>query len=277
MWTTLALMSALSWTPAADGGQLEVKNARFTAGIFGQDRKSNEFLPGDMVVLSFDIEGLKTTDNGTAEYSIGWSLIDKKGKAVVEKAPQQMSVTCTQGGSRLPTFLLSEILPDTEPGEYTMKLTVEDTRAKAKAGLERKFVVKPLAFGIIRPGLIYISLKEEQAGAAPLFAPPLAVPGQSLMVNFSVTGYRTQGDKEKVNLGVEMKILDESGQPVLKKPFSGEATTLDDDLKKLGYIPFQLPIQLTRGGNYKVVVTATDKIARKTETLTLDLKVIEIK
>ncbi len=129
MWASLALMSALNWTPA-QAGQLELKNVRVTYGILGQERKDTNYLPGDMVVLAFDIEGLKVAADGKVQYSMSMELIDKAGKSVFKKDPQEMLTVNTLGGGRLPSFALTEIGTDTAPGTYTMNVVVNDLAAK---------------------------------------------------------------------------------------------------------------------------------------------------
>jgi hypothetical protein len=277
MWTSLALMTALSWAPAQNN-QLEVKNARFTYGILGQERKDSTFLPGDMVVLAFDIEGLKTADDGSARYSMTMKLFHGNDpKPVLAKVPQAMTVVNTLGGNRLPSFALTNLFTDAEKGEYTMSIEIQDQLGKTSTKLERKFTVKPMEFGIVRIGFVYSQLNEEQAGAPPHLAPPLAVPGQNLMLNFSVVGYKVAGEKEDPNVQVTMAVQDDAGNPVLKKPFSGKATELDSDLKKLKIIPFQVPVQVNRSGKYKIVITVEDKHpGGKTVTQTLDLKAVEV-
>jgi hypothetical protein len=277
MWTTLALMSALSWTPA-QAGQLQLKNARVTYGILGQERKDTNYLPGDMVVLAFDIEGLKVESDGRVQYSIGMKLYDHKAKKMVyERAPQPMTVVNTLGGSRLPSFALTNIGTDTEPGKYTMTVMVNDVAGKTSKELKQDFEVKKPDFGIVRPGFVYNKMNEEQAGPPTTIAPPLAVPGQNLVLNFTVVGYRLAGDKNQPKVEVKMEVMDETGKdPVLKKPFTGKAEEIIDEAKQLKVIPFEVPIQVNRSGKFKVVLTATDKLANKTVTLTLDLKVVEL-
>lgn len=277
MWTTLALMSALSWTPA-QASQLQLKNARVTYGILGQERKDTSYLPGDMVVLAFDIEGLKVESDGRVKYSIGMELFDHKKKtAVYQRAPQEMTVVNTLGGSRLPSFALTNIGTDTEPGKYTMTVKVKDVAANATKELKQDFEVKKPDFGIVRPGFVYNKLNEEQAGPPTTIAPPLAVPGQNLMLNFAVVGFRLAGEKTQPKVSVEMKITDESGEAVLKKPFSGTADNIPDEAKQLKVIPFEVPLQCNRSGKFKVILTAKDEISGKTVQQTLDLKVIELK
>lgn len=276
MWTTVALMSALSWTPA-QAGQLELKNSRVTYGILGQERKDTSYLPGDMVVLAFDIEGLPVGDDGRLKYSMSVRLYDhKKRQDVFKKEPQQMEVVNTLGRSRVPTFALTNIGTDTEPGKYTM--IVEVNAGKESKKLERDFEVKKREFGIVRPGFVYNQLSEEQAGErAIIYSPPLAVPGQNLLLHFAVVGFTLAGNNNQPKVKVKMEILDESGQPVLKNAFKGAATSIPDEVKQLLTIPFQIPIQVNRGGKFKIVLTATDENnGNKTVTQTLDFKAVEI-
>ncbi len=63
-----------------------------------------------------------------------------------------------------------------------------------------------------------------------------------------------------------MEIKDETGQAVLDKPFTGVGTNIDEEFKKLHVIPFQFPMQINRGGKFRIVLTATDKHTKKTAT-----------
>jgi hypothetical protein len=281
MWTTVALLSALSYAPG-QAGQLELKNPRFTYGILGQERKDDTFLPGDMVVLSFDIDGLKTKPDGTAQYSMGMKLINnKKNKAVFEKEPQPMEVVNSLGGSHQPAFSLTNLFHDTEPGEYTIHLEVKDVLGNATAmPLERKFTVKKMEFGIVRPGFVYLDLNENQGGAAPSLAPPLAVPGQNLMLHFTTVGFTEAGEKSEPKVSVEVSIQDESGKPVLAKPIGGKGESYPDaNVRKLKILPFNVPILLNRTGKFKIVISAKDENnSGKTATFPpLDLTVVDVK
>lgn len=275
MWTTLALMSALNWSPAQTD-QLETKNVRFTYGILGQERKDNSYLPGDMVVLAFEVEGLKTADDGQVRYSLGLTLTNKKGEVKFGRDPQEMVTVNTLGGSRLPVFARGEIGHDTQPGEYTMTVIVTDMATKKTAKLTRPFEVKRTQLGIIRTGFVYNDMSEA-GGGRPQLAPPLAVPGQNLVLHFAAVGFELKGDKQQPNLAVKMEVKDDKDNTVLKKPFTGTVSDISDSEKKLHFAPLYFPIQLNRSGNYKIVLTLTDKNANdKTATLTLDLKVVEL-
>ncbi len=276
MWTTVALLSALSCTPAQTG-QLELNNARFTYGAFGQARKESTFLVGDLVLLSFDIEGLKVKDDGFAQYSVGWKLFNhKKNKDVFEREPAELTVINTLGGTRQPVFIVPPPEIYREPGDYTIKVEVTDSLTKATKKLERKFTVKSDEFGIVNPGLVY---NVNPGVATPQFAPPVAVPGQNLMLHFTAVGFAEAGDKNAPKVSVQAEILDESGKPVLKKPIRGKAERYEtEDSKKLKFLPFQVPIQVNRSGKFKIVISAKDENSGKTASLPpLDLTVIEVK
>lgn len=277
MWTTVALMSALSFTPA-QAGQLELKNARFTYGFLGQARKESTFLPGDLVLLQLDIEGLKVKDDGYAKYSVGWSLFShKKNKELFAKEAQPLEVVNSLGGSSQPVFIMPPPQTYMDPGDYTIKVEVADIQGGAKQKLERKFTVKPLEFGIVNPGFVY---NVNPGVAGPLYAPPVAVPLQNLMLHFTTVG-ATEGGAEKnlPKVTLKVEIQDESGNPVKKTPITGKAERYDtDEARKLKLIPFQIPIQVNRSGKFKVVVSAKDEHAGKTASLPpLDLTVIDVK
>lgn len=268
MWATLAIASALSLAPA-QAGKLEIKNDRVTYGILGQERKDTKLLPGDAFVISFDIEGLQLKDDGRVRYSMGFELINNKtSKPEFTKDAQELEVTNALGGSRLPAYAISTIGLDTQPGEYTMKVTVTDLLAKEKptATLTRKFDVLPPKFGLVQLGFL------SQAGTP---APPLGVVGQAYVLNAALVGFDL--DKDMLpNLTFELRILDKAGKPTLPKPFTGEVNKAarKEDRKLM---PLFFNLALTRAGEFTLEVEATDKITNKTVKQSLSLTVVEAK
>src|SRR4051812_9961655 len=103
MWTALALTTVLTVTPAQQS--LELKNVRTTHGILGQERKDDKFLPGDVLVVAFDIEGLKVKEDGQILYAMGMELTLKgKPKPEFKKDPQDLVAVNSLGGTNLPAF-----------------------------------------------------------------------------------------------------------------------------------------------------------------------------
>jgi hypothetical protein len=251
----------------AQAGSLELKNVRPTYWVLGQARKGSKLLPGDVYVVAFDIEGLQVKKDGRVLYGMGMELIrnGKKPKTEFKREPQNLEAVNSLGGSRLPSYALSVIGTDTPPGQYTLKVTVIDRVSKKTATLVRNFEVIPPRLGFVRVGLSY---------GNNLPAPPLAVPGQALWVNFFVTGFSLHKKTRQPDVTIEMRILDEAGKPTTGTPFSGEAKRALKELPHLILID-PIPLQINRSGKFKISLKATDNVTKKTATQTLDFTVIE--
>ena len=88
MWTAVALTTVMTLAPAQG---LELKNVRTTYGILGETRKDDKILPGDVIILAFDIEGLKAQANGKVEYSMGMEFSKlKAAKPVFKRDPTEL-------------------------------------------------------------------------------------------------------------------------------------------------------------------------------------------
>jgi hypothetical protein len=271
MWATLALATAVYLTPA-QSDTLQLKNDRVTYGELGQERKDSKLLPGDIFVVAYDIEGLKVSETGKVSYSMSLDLLNKDGKSQYKQEPSDLEAFNALGGSRVPAFAQVTIGSDTPPGDYTMKVTVKDRTSGKSESLSRKFEVLPIKFGFVRVGFSYLY---PGVGANPP-APPVAVPGQTYLVNFTVVGFELdKAHKDQPNIESSLRVLDEDGKPVLAKPYTGSATEIPPELKK--YIPMQFVLQLNRAGKFKVELKATDKVSGKSAEQILDLTVIETK
>jgi hypothetical protein len=273
MWATLALTTALNLAPA-QAGALDLKNVRVTYGVLGQERKeAKEVLPGDIFNVAFDIEGLQVSDDGRVLYRMGMELT-KTGKKEPEfkQEPRDLEAQNTLGGSRVPAFARTTVGLDTPPGEYTLKVIITDRAKKMPQTkeLSRTFNVVPA-----RLGLVQVSLFSYNDGNTSLPAPPLGVPGQAILLHFAVVGFALDKDKMQPNVVTEVSVLDESGKPVLAKPFSGTTTEVGAQFKKI--LPMDFPVQLNRSGKFKLQLKVTDKLANKTAEQSLDLTVVEQK
>lgn len=271
MWSTLALMTALSLAPHQAAGELKLTNVRTTYGVLGAPRADSKLLPGDAYFITYDIENLAVGDDGQVLYAMGMELLNSKGKAEYSQEPRDLTYYNNLGGNRMPSFAHAELGTDTPPGEYTLNVTVIDRKSKRKATLTRKFEVLPKDFGLVRPSLAYY-------GPNPMAAPPLAVVGQTFLFNCLAVGFSRAGkDKDKdehPDVSVELVILDEQGNPTLKKPITEEG---GKEVPKTALaIPIQLPIELNRPGKFTIKVTATDRLAKKTSTVSIPIQVVEL-
>jgi hypothetical protein len=269
MWTTLALVTALSLAPG-QAGQLTLSNIQSTSGFLGAERASNKFLPGDTFFLAFTIDGVKVDANGEVLYSMGMEVTNSQGKAVFKQEPRDLTAFNSLGGNRLPAFAHVDVGLDQPAGEYTLTVTVMDRSSKAKQGLTRKFEVLPKAFGLVRAST---SIDPQ----AQIPAPHLGVTGQSFWVNFAAVGFERDKVKKQPDVAVEMRILDESGKPTLAKPYTGEVTAGNNVPAEAQALPMQFLLALNRAGKFQVELQATDRIAKKTAKLSFPITVVDSK
>jgi hypothetical protein len=273
MWATLAVSIVLAAAPA-DAGSLQIKNDHFTYGLVGSERKDAEVIPGDVLMLAFEVEGLTIKDDGSVTYSTALELLNKDGKSEFNEGPVERTVVNALGGSHLPCWSQAVIGGDVPAGEYTMRVTVADKAVKngPPAVIEKKFTVVAPRFGIIVPKLTYYN--------SPFPAPPVAVPGQQFLFFCGVVGFdskpgKTAQDDLLTDVILELTILDESGKPTLSKPFTGALKVVPPDQK--AFWPTTFPLSLNRSGKFTLVVTATDKQGNKTAKLELPLTVVDVK
>lgn len=265
MWATLALAAAIS---LGQTGDLKLVNDRATYGALGPPRLDNKLLPGDMYFVTFDIDGLKVSDTGEVYYKMGMSLKNSAGKEEFRQELIEQRALNSLGGSRVPAFAHATIGADTPPGDYVFEITVADPATKRETTLKRKFQIEAKKFGIVRLGLT-----DYPNGATPV--PNLAVPGQTVLVNFGVVGFDRDAKTKQPNITTELRVLDAQGKPTLPKPLTGEANK--EVPEKWQGIPMQFVLSLNRTGKYTVQLKATDVLAKKTVEQTFDVTVIEPK
>jgi hypothetical protein len=267
MWAALALTTVL--TAPAQAGELTTKNVRTTHGIFGQPRKDNkrpELLPGDLLVVAFDVENLTVDKDGRILYAMGIELT-KKGKAKPEfkRDPTDLEAFNSLGGTSMPLFAMSLIGLDASAGEYTLTVTFKDRGRKANdtIKLEQKFEVLPPKLGFVQ-----IKMTNVQSDPVPL----IGVVGQSMWLHCSLVGFEVKDKKPHVTF--EMQILDADGKRTLDKRFKGDLT--DEPKQVPGMMILNpIPLQLNRAGKFKVVLTATCNLSKKSTEQTLDLTVLK--
>ncbi len=264
MWAALALTTVL--TAPAQTGELKLANKRSTVGIFGPKREDNKVLPGDLLVVAFDIENLTVRKDGRILYAMGLELT-KKGKAKPEfkHDPEDKEAMNSLGGSTLPTFAMTLVGTDTPPGTYVLKVTVKDrgTKPVKTVTLEEEFEVLPLKFGLVQ-------FKVTNGAGQP--TPPLGVPGDTLWLHYTLVGYdMTRENPPNPDVTVEMQILDkETGKPTVEKPFGGRIKSGNKEF--LLFSP--TPIQLNRPGKFTIVLKATDNLSKKTSERRMDIEVL---
>ncbi len=265
MSPSLIVATLLAYAPA-QAGKLEITNVRNTYGVLGPTRADSKLIPGDILFVSYDIDGITISDEGRVHYSMVMEVVDKNGKATLKQDPLEKIELVPLGGSKVAARAFVTLGVDHPAGEFTMKVTVTDKAAKDKPSqtLERKFEVTAPDFGIVA---VYASLDERGQTAAPT----TGVVGQAIFVNYTAVGFKRDTDKKQPNLRFEMIPLDNGGKPLMTKPLFHEGIDLDDKLPNYT-VRFLLP--MTRAGKYTIRLSCTDNVTKKTASVDLPVLIL---
>lgn len=265
MTSTLVLAAALLLTPVQvpASGAPSVGHVRFTYRDLGATRPDNKFFPGDVVFVSFDIEGLKVGDDGKAAYSMGMEVLDKAGKALFTAPPTRSEIVLPLGGSKLPANVFATVGPDMPAGPYTCRVNVGDGTPGSVRSFDKGFEVLPANFAMVA-----LMVSSDAQGNIPIGMSGVA--GQTVFLNFALVGFGRDKDKKPV-AAVDLRVIDETGRPVLAKPIT--AALPRDLAERDQLVPFQFPLPLNREGNFTVELRAADRVTNKTAALTFPIKV----
>jgi hypothetical protein len=263
MCSSAVLLAALSLV-VGDAEQLAITHVRSTHGVRGVARAENKLLPGDSLVLTFDIEGITIDPEGKVLYSMATEVTDSKGKVHFKLKPRDQEAIAALGGSHLPAFAQVDVGLDQPPGNYTVKVTVEDRAAKRTAQFTQDFEVLPPAFGIVR-----LTTSSDAQGIA---STSIFGSGEGLWVNYLLVGFKRDEGTSQAKANVELRVLDDKGKPTLAKPFAGEVGR--DAPAKSGFLPVQFLVSLNRPGKFTVELKATDQLGNKTAELSFPLTVL---
>ncbi len=233
---------------------LSLTDIRFTLGVFGPPRAGTKVLPGDRLVVSFDIAGISADENGKVLYSLATELSDAKGKVLFRQAPRNQETIAALGGRRLPAFAQVDVGLDQPPGSYKLKITVTDRAVNKTASATRSFAVLPRSFGLVR-----LSASRDPDGQLPAFLPAA---GQTVWLHLTVVGFERDKDGGQPNVVLEVHLRDEQGKATTARPLSG--TVNKDVPDRDEALPMQFPVLLNRAGKFTLQLKATDKVSGKT-------------
>src|SRR5439155_24981058 len=193
MWSPVVL-ATLALAPAQQPtGGLEMKNVRLTVGELGPPRPSNKLLPGDLLFISYDIEGLSIEPDGTAKYTMAMEVLDAAGKPIIKQDPRELLDFVPLRGNRVPARAFVTIGLDQAAGACSCKITVTDPRTKASNSMTVKFEVLKRDFGIVA---VYTTHDER----AEYVAPTTGVVGQTIFVQFSVASFMRDPKTKQPNV-----------------------------------------------------------------------------
>ena len=264
MVTALALALVLGGTGVANG-PLEIANARPTYGYLGAPRPRAGVLPGEITHFAFDIKNLALDSKGRAHYSVAMEILDPKGQVFYREAPRNAVAQNYLGGNSLPCAAQLAVPLDTPPGEYKLRITIQDRTTKKSATFEGKGKVLPRAFGLIRVG----TFADAQAKVP---APPVGVVGSTLYVDFAAAHFARDKKTKQPSLLVKMRVLDEKGKPTVSEPLSGRANKGIAEEETM--VPMHFGLTLNRPGRFTIEIEATCEVCGATSRVRLPLRVL---
>ena len=263
MLTPLLLASLMS-APAQAPGALDLTNVTPTYGILGPVRPTTTLLPGDVLCVRFDIEGITIAKDGKVTYSMQQLVLDKAGKEWFKPDPVNRVDQAPLGGGKLPGYTFVTAGLDLPAGDYILKMTVTDNANKATKAFEQKFTVLKAEFGIVA---VYASADNQ--GRLP--ASTTGVVGGSIFIHFSVVGFDKDKTKKQPELTFEMFPV-ENGKATTATPAVWD---VKDGVEEKDYTySMRYPVPFTRPGKFAIRLTATDKITKKTATLDVPVTVL---
>jgi hypothetical protein len=257
MWRLfgLTLLTMACWTTS--GQAVEFKNIHAIYGPFGAPRPNNKVLPGDVIMVEFEIHNLPIdAKTGLVKYETNLTVLDPKGTQILKPQGDKKALFLGLGGGVVPERAIFLLGYDAKPGNYKLIVTVTDQAGK-QSKLTHDVEVLPADFGFIH-----------------VVAPALGLVGQDLPVEYALVGYGK--DKQKApKITVVVRVLDESGKPTVSE---ASVSKIPEDMpgqKIEEIVRMTTPIFLNRPGRFTVEIEARDEIANKTKKFSYAFKVVE--
>jgi hypothetical protein len=170
------------------------------------------------------------------------------------------------GGGKVPHAVTVTTGLKQTPGQYRLKVSITDLQGKKEGAFTRDFAIEKPDFGLVRFQLSYDRFGQ-------LAAPAAAAVGQTLYLNAVAVGYKPDARSQQAALQFELSILDDAGKPALARPLTGEVKGGAVDT----HVPFRFELPIHRTGRFKLNVTATDQISKKSISLSVPLLAVEQK
>ncbi len=273
MLATIAL-AVLTGLPAQPAGELKLTNVRTTIGELGPARDATKLLPGDVLFIAYDIDGISIDGEGVARYTMEMEVVNAAGMRILpppnepKEKPREMTEFVPLRGNKMPARAFVTIGLDQAAGTYTCKLIVTDTKTKAIGNLAVKFEVTKKDFGVVA---VYTT--HDQRGE--LSAPTSGQVGQTIYVQFSIASFERDAKTKQPDVEVVCQLLDDKNAPTLVTPRKHiqDAKAIQPVKDADGAFALQFPLFMNRPGKFVVEITATDRVSKKTATYKLPVVV----
>lgn len=260
MWLSTGLVMVLALAPAQTG-RLAIQNFRATYGVLGPERRDNRLLPGDTLIICYDIVGMRAGEDGQVHYSIRLDVTDPGGNVRFRQEPEARAAKVPSTDS-VPAMARLHVGLDQPPGKYTLKVTVTDLSAQASADVSRTYEVLPRGFGLVN---ISASGTADTTGAVVPFRA-----GKPGVVNLTAVGFG-RAPSGQPDIRVTMEVRDAQGRPALAQPSVGQVGA-DVPAKALS-VPMQFQLQLDRPGDYTLDLRGEDRVGGGESRISLPITV----
>jgi hypothetical protein len=223
---------------------------------------STGFGQGDLVFLSFQVDGFQQTPDREVHLAYRIEPADPKGVPLVEPLGRDLKTTLSaEDKDWRPIVRESFPLPPlTLPGVYRIAIAVEDKLASRQAKAELTYTVRGRN---VEPGDTLTArnfrfLRAED-DAQPL-EPPVYHPGQALWARFDIVGYK-YGPKNMVRTSYGVSVLSPSGKTMYTEPQA--AVEEGEAFYPKPYLPGVFSLNLgkdVRPGVYTIVLDVRDQV-----------------
>jgi len=262
MWCSLAVAAVLAAAHAQTG--LQITNTRLTIGELGGTRPNAQVLPGDILFIAFDIDGVTIDPLGAVRYTMSLEVTNALGKQVLKQDPREIAEFAPLRGSKIPARAFVTVGADQDPGNFSCKITVTDLSNKSSATILQKFDVLKKDFGIVGVNTFY---DEERR----IPAPTSGFVGQLIVVNFVIVGFTRDPKTKQPIVEIEFQALDDKNQPTMPEPLKDK---VDSGIKEedSGFVR-QFPLFMNRPGKFSVKIKATDRVGNRVFTYDLPVTI----
>lgn len=262
----IMLAAAILGLAGSPAGALEIKNVRnryfFHPAPFASAlRPDLKLQGGDIIYLTYDLDGLKLNEKGNFKFVTLLELLDSGNKQIFSKEIP-VEVIPHLGGGRVPGEIVAAIPFGQTPGKYNVKVTITDQNVKDKTtkSFLYPFEVLKDTFGVMR-----------------VSAQGVSFVGAYHVTEFVLVNMKLNAKKEPA-MDLTMRVLDSGGKEVNKLVTSFPKDLPEDALKqmeKANFLPWHYPLYLNRAGRFTIEITAKDTSGGGTITFTVPLEVID--
>ena len=226
---------------------------------------SHEFLSGEYVFLTFQIEGYKATEKEHVALTYEIDAFDQAGVKYVETKKGGIGVELAQEDKDWkPVVRHDFLIPPlalTSRGRIEIRVRDNVGGASVTRSIELKVRGPNLETGAALAAQRFRFLRTEEDG--PGISPPAYRPGDTLWARFEITGYKL-GEANRFHVSYGLEVLRAGGDSLYKEPKAAEQEETAFYPKL--YVPGILSLNLTKDltpGEYSIVLSVRDELGKQ--------------